>query len=78
MYKSLPIWQKFSYSNEEKGRGAMLIVKSYFLSEFERFETERKVLELSDGITEEELFALDDQELVQRYNECSKEKLVTL
>ncbi|MFC4322505.1 hypothetical protein [Litchfieldia salsa] len=56
----------------------MLIVKSYFLSEFERFETERKVLELSDGITEEELFALDDQELVQRYNECSKEKLVTL
>jgi hypothetical protein len=55
----------------------MIVVKSYFLSEFERYETEKKIVELVEGISEEDLFALDDQELIQKYNECTEGKLVT-
>jgi hypothetical protein len=54
----------------------MIVVKSYFLSEFERYETEKKIVELVEGISEEDLFALDDQELIQKYNECTEGSLL--
>ncbi|MBD8070599.1 hypothetical protein [Bacillus sp. PS06] len=54
----------------------MIIVKSYFLTEFERYEKEREILTLVEGISEEELFGLDDQELLLKHSECTAGKLV--
>jgi len=41
----------------------MLITKSYFLSELERFKLEEFILNANKGITEADIFKLDDREL---------------
>jgi hypothetical protein len=48
----------------------MLVLKHYFLSEIERFQKERAVLRSINELTEEEVFAMDDRELLEIYNEC--------
>ncbi|WP_274856724.1 hypothetical protein [Bacillus methanolicus] len=55
----------------------MLILKHYFLSDIERFQKEKIVLDSMKSITEEEVFVMDDRELLEIYNECVKEKLIT-
>jgi len=54
----------------------MLVVKHYFLDDMERFEKEKVVLESNRELTEEEVFKLDDQELIELYNQCVKEPSV--
>lgn len=56
----------------------MLVTKSYFLSDMERFEIERVVFESNTGKTAEEIFALDDRELMNLYSECLEKKPVAL
>lgn len=41
----------------------MLITKSYFLSELERFKLEEFILNANKGITEADIYKLDDREL---------------
>lgn len=41
----------------------MLITKSYFLSELERFKLEEFILNTNKGISEADIFKLDDREL---------------
>ncbi|AIE58845.1 hypothetical protein [Bacillus methanolicus] len=55
----------------------MLVLKHYFLSEIERFQKERTVLSVMNDLTEEQVLAMDDRELLEIYNECIKEKLIT-
>jgi len=54
----------------------MLVVKHYFLDDFERFEKEKVVLQSKSEFTEEEIFKLDDRELIELYNQCVKEPSV--
>jgi len=41
----------------------MLITKSYFLSELERFKLEESILNADKGISESDIYKLDDREL---------------
>ncbi|WP_169891062.1 hypothetical protein [Litchfieldia alkalitelluris] len=54
----------------------MLVVKSYFLSEFERFEKEMVIFDRLKDVREEEVFSLDDRELVEMYNKCLEKEPV--
>jgi uncharacterized protein (DUF1778 family) len=48
----------------------MLVTKSYFLSELERFKLEELVLKAKKGISEAEIFKLDDRELKELAEKC--------
>jgi hypothetical protein len=43
----------------------MLVIKHYFLTDFERIMTEREVRKIHSHLTDEEVYALDDRELVK-------------
>ncbi|WP_180955413.1 hypothetical protein [Peribacillus deserti] len=47
----------------------MLVLKRYFLSEIERYKTEKAILEAEVSIQEKVLLSLDDAELLQLYRE---------
>lgn len=48
----------------------MLVTKSYFLSELERFKLEELVLNAKNGISEAEILKLDDRELKEMAEKC--------
>jgi hypothetical protein len=48
----------------------MLVTKSYFLSELERFKLEEMVLNANKGISEAEILKLDDRELKELAEKC--------
>lgn len=50
----------------------MLITKSYFLSELERFKLEELVINAKKGISEAEILKLDDLELKELAEKCRK------
>jgi hypothetical protein len=54
----------------------MLVLKSYFLSEMERYELEAKVLQAMNEVSEGEILELDDRELMELANRCHSQKLI--
>jgi hypothetical protein len=47
----------------------MLVVKHYFLTDFERIMTERAVRKMHESLTDEDIYALDDRELMGLHDE---------
>jgi hypothetical protein len=54
----------------------MLVLKSYFLSEMERYQLEATVLKARKEISEGEILVLDDRELMELANRCDNQKLI--
>jgi hypothetical protein len=50
----------------------MLIMKSFFLNDLERFQMEEIVLRTKKGLTEGEILKLDDCELMELVNSCQE------
>ena len=51
----------------------MLVIKHYFLTDFERIMTEREVRKMHSQLTDEEVYAMDDRELVKLQEESMME-----
>ena len=51
----------------------MLVLKHYFLTDFERIMTEREVRKMHSQLTDEEVYAMDDRELVKLQEESMME-----
>lgn len=50
----------------------MLVVKSFFLSEIERFKLEELILSTNKSVSEADLHKLDDRELKELADKCRK------
>ncbi|WP_169816048.1 hypothetical protein [Peribacillus kribbensis] len=50
----------------------MLVLKYYFLSDIERFNMEREILESSNRFMEEDLYNLDDRELKDLHSQQAR------
>ena len=60
--------QKITISEVKK----MLVTKSFFFNEIERFKMEEFVLELNKGISEAEILELDYRELMELANNSQR------
>ncbi|WP_173427560.1 MULTISPECIES: hypothetical protein [Bacillaceae] len=54
----------------------MLVMKSYFLSEVERYQMETIVLGAMKDLSEAEILDLDDRELMELADKCKKKELI--
>jgi hypothetical protein len=52
----------------------LLTIKHYFLKDKERFDMEEAILSNISAICRDEVYNLDDQELVQMYESCKVEE----
>lgn len=56
----------------------MLTVKHYFLKDIERFNIEEFIFSQKSGISRDEVYTLDDEELMELYKACNMEVLTSI